>query len=600
MTITTPPPAEITPRMVIESLSNHPTQKIFFHSTINNTPGCITFLELQTYVKQLVAQFRIMGLSAGDCVAIHGETSFGWLLADLALADLGCVSLSLFPSAPHSRIVQSLKKLNCRFLITDDATLAKTIGDGVWFLGKTVSEHLSIEQLALDPSATDILTPDHQSARPLVTFEKKLAPQWQSIFTIVSTSGTLSEPKFFGVALTPLMETMSHFCDIYNLTLKDRMLLFLPLSHLPQRMIAYGCLLKGIELILSTTQQFVADSLRLNPTATVVVPRVLESLYERLKRQTSPEFRSAFIQAKENNIADSTRYDDALAQMPRTNINLASDCFGPSIKTIFVGSAPMPSALMRTLTHFNFPIYEVYGTTELGILAMTQPNRCRVGYAGETIPWGKAKINESGEICLATPTPFLAGYINDSGFTPATWQLDTFHSTGDIGTLDNGYIKVIDRIKDFCVLSSGKKVHVGALERKFKTALPQCEFVIIGNGEKRLKLLIFTNNSTQNTAERKQNPCMLVEQINSMLITHNGTAPSLECIHAYAIWYQLPRIEDGCMTETLKLRRHHIEVFYKPKATWHNPINKNSAGKSTEHYTAQLLKATQVPQLTPQ
>lgn len=470
-----------------------------------------TYAECYRKVQRLTRCFADRGLAAGALVAIHGDTSYDWLLADLTSAYLGLVSIAINPSTTKERALAILRETGCKIALTESLEHAahfRAHGIEVLVLGR--GDHAGFESLS-----------SHLDDEPA-----ELAPVRRSRpdFTMVSTSGTVAEPKLFSVTSRPLFTTMRHFQEIYGLSSSDRMLVFLPMCHLPQRMLVYGGLDLEMSLLLSSPAHLIADSRAWAATVTVTVPRVIEHLDGRLGARGG-------------------------AVTPK-------DLFGEQIRLIFVGSAPIRPALLERWKTLGAPLFEVYGTTEVGMIALNRPGRERIGTVGAPIPWGDVKLApDTHEILVRTTTPFLYGRLVDGRLVVAAEGEDHDHPTGDVGQIDaDGFIRILGRLRDFVALQSGEKIFVGTLEARVVDAgvAPLC--VLVGNGQRHLSALLFFGPDDERLARRGELEAACADKLRAL----NQVARPPEQIRSFVICDEMPSVQNGCMTETQKLRRHRV------------------------------------------
>lgn len=505
-------------KTVIEMMANNSEKKFFFSESKAITS--LTYKQIYLMAKKLSDNMQSLGVRENEIICLHGNTSIAWLIVDIACVLSDCVSLALYPNAQLDRIVNTATNSNSRIIFTDNKVVAKEfedLGYGVFFIH---GSHIDAVNSLIPP------------------LESHPDPELSNVFTIVSTSGTLSEPRLFGVSPTPLLETMVHFKDLYSLSGKDKMLLFLPLSHLPQRMIVYGCIAIGMDFFFSTPKNFLKDAIVFQPTITVTVPRILGYICSLIDKEISG---NSMVSDKNNDAHE---------------LALQSS-FGEDIKTIFVGSAPPDYTVLSKLMNWGLPLYEVYGTTELGMVALNYPGNQKLGFTGKAIPWGRVALDSDDELTLQTPTPFLYGFMDGGSIRPYHWG-DAFHKTGDIGSIDKGYVKVLCRAKDFVALSNGEKIYVEKLEKELSVTVPTLDVVVVGNGQKNLRVLFIEKKKNQKT------DCDFKEVIKA----YNQSKHSWEQIHTYYHSLQPLSALDGTLTETLKLRRHIIEEKYKTESQW--------------------------------
>lgn len=485
----------------------------------------------------LAAALRDRGILPGHRVAIHGATSYEWVLADLACLLTGAISVALYPSAPLSRAIMAAREGGCRIVLTDRVDSVRAFSEA------------SLEAILLDaddsvPGASSVAGILHAGAGDPGGFQP--ADRKSEPFTIVSTSGTLSEPKLFAVHSSSLLYTMDRFAGIYGISGQDRLLLYLPLSHLPQRMMLYWGLGAGMDFILSSPAHMAADTAELSPTLHVAVPRSLEALRGRAMR-----------------LARGDREEGARA---------LRSVFGPAVKSIFVGSAACDPAVLGDLADAGLNVYEVYGTTELGMVGLNTPGACRIGTVGRAIPWGNVRIDPANdEILVQTPTPFLYGRLAGGEIEVADREPGAWERTGDVGTLDaDGYLTVRGRLRDFLALPNGEKVFVRPLEDNLVNATGASLCVISQDGPELRALLFFEPAEASAVPDRGsfEEP-ETVANVRAQVAEFNRSLHPWERIRSFSIVGRMPSIAEGTLTETTKIRRHKIEEVYARQAAWH-------------------------------
>jgi long-chain acyl-CoA synthetase len=467
--------------------------------------------------------FRWLGVNQGDIIAVHGGTSYAWFVTDLSCVLTGAVSLALYPSAPRSRVLAAIKEMKVSLLLTEDYDHCKEYTD----FGCKVICLSNEDKVEVDSVASLIAQFINIKTFPTIV---PVEP-----FTIVSTSGTLSEPKFFAVHSYPLLYTIARFKEIYNFTSQDSLLMALPQAHLPQRMLTYGMIKNRIDIILSNPTRLIQDSIEFAPTIHVIVPRLLQHINSRLSRTSNLQQQKAKIQLSAENI------------------------FGPKARCIFIGSAPTPMSLLEKFQRMGCPIFEVYGTTELGIIAINSPQHQRLGTVGKVVDWGSVMLEpHTSEVLFSTDVPFLYGLIEDGNVIHDEKFGREFTGTGDIGRLDkDGYLRLAGRIKDFVALLSGEKIFVRHIEEEISKIQGIEACVIAGNGERELSALIFVEPNTKFGNREVQE-----EHIGTALMELNHSLHPWERIKKFLLIDESPTVENGCLTETLKLRRHIISERY--------------------------------------
>jgi long-chain acyl-CoA synthetase len=145
-----------------------------------------------------------------------------------------------------------------------------------------------------------------------------------------------------------------------------------------------------------------------------------------------------------------------LLQQPLEDYDLSA------MRRLNSGAAPLPAQvaadLERRLPHVE--IAEGYGCTETAAIIATSPlGQARRGSVGRPAPNVQVRIErpdgteadpgEDGEICVRGPM-VMTGYWNAPAETEQTLRGGWLH-TGDVGRLDDGYLYIVDRIKDLII-----------------------------------------------------------------------------------------------------------------------------------------------------
>jgi long-chain acyl-CoA synthetase len=475
----------------------------------------------------LASALQNRGVAPGARIAIHGSTSYEWVLADLACVLTGAISVAMYPSAPQRRVITTAADSRCSVIFTDRTD----------FIESFIASGLDVISLTADPRSPNVESVstllDTPPSRDLPDLVGDTGP-----FTIVSTSGTLSEPKLFAVHSEPLLVTMNEFSRLYQFSGADRLLLYLPLAHLPQRMMLYWGLENGLDFILSDPTHIVVDSVELQPTLHVAVPRSLEHLLRMMQKRQADGAQTA---------------------------TASESVFGSSLKAVFVGSAPTDRDVLAALNEAGLPIYEVYGATELGMIGLNTPGSTRAGTVGRPIPWGEVSlIPDTDEILVRTPTPFLWGRLVDGDIVEEHYEPGQWLSTADVGSFDDdGYLSVRGRLRDFLALSSGEKVFVRPIEEAATRTTGAELTMLVQRPNSQLGMMLFLPPTTDTVSE------IALTRIRVQLTELNGTFHPWERIRWFALIAEIPSMEDGCVTDTMKLRRHKVEDVHGKGAQWH-------------------------------
>jgi len=322
------------------------------------------------------------------------------------------------------------------------------------------------------------------------------------IATILFTSGTTGSPK--GVMLTQsnLLSNAMSAQSVLPWGRDSVMLNFLPFSHIYARTSdAYQALVAGATLALAESPDAMPQNLlELRPNYVRGVPRFYEKM-----------------------LAIGSQLHER---------------FGGRIRWLFVGGAGLPERVAHQYQAAGLTLLQGYGLTETSpTITVNRPDRFRIGTVGVPLPGYEVRIADDGEILTRGPH-VMAGYWNDSSPIIDGW----FH-TGDLGSIDDGFLTVTGRKKEMIVLSTGRKIVPFRIESRLQ-ALPAVEHaIVVGEGRPHLVALISPRSGPISQSS--------IDEALSDL-------PSWERVRRFAILPRRLSVESGELTITQKVRREVV------------------------------------------
>jgi long-chain acyl-CoA synthetase len=163
-----------------------------------------------------------------------------------------------------------------------------------------------------------------------------------------------------------------------------------------------------------------------------------------------------------------------------------------SIKALSVGSAPTPWPLkMWVCEYFGDVLFEAYGASEIGMVAMMPPRMHRqkpgscglvrkhaqvrvLGPDGAELPRGQA-----GELWIKTPR-VITSYLNGSPLEADVLSPDGYFRTGDIGQLDHDdFLYIVGRAKDV-IIAGGVNIFPAEIEQALMEHPEVLDAAVIG------------------------------------------------------------------------------------------------------------------------
>ena len=138
----------------------------------------------------------------------------------------------------------------------------------------------------------------------------------------------------------------------------------------------------------------------------------------------------------------------------------------PDLAAVLVGGGPIPPELVTAARGVGVPIHTTYGMTEMGSQVATTPPGAtpeQLRTAGRPLPGRLVRIDDGGEI-LVRGAPKMAGYLRDDGTLDPGVDGEGWYHTGDVGTLEDGWLRVTGR-KDLMFISGGENIYPEEIER---------------------------------------------------------------------------------------------------------------------------------------
>ncbi len=147
-------------------------------------------------------------------------------------------------------------------------------------------------------------------------------------------------------------------------------------------------------------------------------------------------------------------------------------------------------------------ILEGYGATECSpVIACNLPQAHRPGSVGRVLPGIEIRLEpvdgiaEGGRLLVRGPN-VMAGYIQASSPGVVQPPRDGWHDTGDIVTIDDGFITIAGRAKRFAKIG-GEMVSLAAVEQMAATVWPDNQHVVLAQPDPRKgeQLVIVTDKA---------------------------------------------------------------------------------------------------------
>jgi long-chain acyl-CoA synthetase len=463
----------------------------------------VTFREADLAAREIAAGFIAFGLRPGDRVCLLAQTRLEWVLCDLGILLAGGVTVPIYASNTPEQCEFIIRDAGAKIvLVEDDAQRDKllpirhrlfTVTGAVQLVGAGTGAGEFVRPLAaLRASGRDWLA---APGNDLDKHAEAIGPE--SMFTIVYTSGTTGVPK--GVVLTHqnLSSAICSAIRAMHVDDGDEQYLFLPLAHILGRELEWAGIESGYVTVFSRgTNSIKDDLLATHPTFMAGVPRIFEKFYagvqsalvqgSGLKRRLATwaiatgRARASALRAGRGGGGGLGFWlaDKLVLSKLRARLGLERCRF------LISGGAPLASEIAEFFHAAGLLVLEGYGLTETTSAAfLNRLDRFRFGTVGPSLDVVETKIADDGEILMRGPSVFHE-YFNNAAATAETVEPDGWFHSGDIGVIEDGFLRITDRKKDLIVTAGGKKIAPQPLENAIKAASPLVSQVLV-YGDKR-------------------------------------------------------------------------------------------------------------------
>jgi long-chain acyl-CoA synthetase len=543
-------------------------------------------------VRRIALGLSAIGVSRGDRVAILSENRPEWALADYACLTAGFADVPIYATLPAEQIPYLLEDSGAVAIFVSTpaqaAKIASVRSRCPWL--KTViafdeaARHdagMTLRDLEARGSALDTVERAAEYERAAMA----VGPD--ELATIIYTSGTTGAPK--GVMLThdnihSNVEATRRVVPIEN----DIALSFLPLSHIFERMGDYWFFTTGTTIAYVDNFDLVPVAMsEVRPSIALSVPRLYEKMYARVlenalaggavkkriffwARAVADRWADEKLAGREPGSLLGLRY--ALAQ--RLVFSKLKARTGGRMRYFVSGGAPLAPEINKFFYAAGLTILEGYGLTETSpVIGVNTPVNFRIGTIGKPIDGVEVKIAPDGEILTRGPH-VMKGYFNKIEATSEAIDPEGWFHTGDIGVIEDGFIRITDRKKDIIVTAGGKNIAPQPIENAVKTNKYVSQAVMIGDRRKFPVLLVVPNyEQLEKWAKQKNLIWTDRSQLLAMPTIHAKVDKEVRSKLTGLAPFEMPKkiallgsdftVEGGELTPTLKVKRRVIEKNYK-------------------------------------
>jgi len=558
----------------------------------------ITWTEFGQYAREIGMGLAALGFAPGECASVLSNTNREWLYADMGILGAGGVSNGIYPTDAPPQV---------EYLCADSATVYLFVEDDEQ-LDKALEVRASLPKLRKifvfdmdglrdfnDPQvmsldALRVTGREYDAAHP-GEWERRIAiAKPADLAVLIYTSGTTGRPKGAMLSHANLLIAAKLYTEAFEQHPDDERMCFLPLCHVAERVVGvYTALLSGTRLNFVENPETVPENVReIAPTVFGAVPRIWEKFYSVVTIRVREATRLAQFAYK---VAIGVGYKVAayreeqrpvpahlaaafwLARVLVLN-NIRKAIGVHRARLLITGAAPTSPDLIRWYMALGLEMVEVWGQTECGGIATSNPiSRVKPGSIGTPLPQTEVKVSPEGELLVRSPSVFM-GYLNQPEKTAETLRDGWLH-TGDVGRMDNeGFFYITDRMKDIIITAGGKNITPSEIENQLKFSPYITDAVVIGDRRAFLTALIMIDHeNVEKFAQDQSIPfsnyqslCRrpeVLELIEGEITRVNAKFARVEQVRKFRLIEQKLTAEDEELTPTMKLKRKLVNEKYR-------------------------------------
>lgn len=553
--------------------------------------------DFSDYVWKVSCALLKIGVTVQENIGVFSQNTVQYLFTDFGAWGIRAVTIPFYATSSEQQIQFMVSDAKIRFLFVGEKeqyekarrvfSMCKTLEKIIVF---DPAVHISDDDATAIHFDDFLKMGDDQSMRSEVEKLQKEAT-YDDIANILYTSGTTGDSKGVILAHSQYKAAMEANHKCVPVTSEDRVMNFLPFTHIFEKGWKILCITVGARLIVNTRPMEVQQSMReTHPTCMSSVPRFWEKVYTGVQEKIENSgvlqrklFRHALEVGKKHNIdylSKGKRPPIALhleyEMLNRTVFSLVRKELGLENAHFFPTAGATVNRHVEEFVHsIGINMVVGYGLTES--LATVSCNHLgepwTVGSVGIPIDSISVKISNEGEVLLKGPT-ITRGYYNRDDITRESFTEDGYFRTGDSGYLQNGELFLKERIKDLFKTSNGKYIAPQMIESKLLVDKYIDQIAIIADQRKFVSALIIpvyslleeyarehdiAFSSREDLCKNKQIHDMLMERIDTL----QQQLAHYEQVKRFTLLPHSFSLERGELTNTLKIKRRVLNENYK-------------------------------------
>lgn len=583
----------------------------------------ITYSQLSGQIQQFAAGLQKLGINInnsdtlpyGERVSLIADNSPRWFIADQGIMTAGAVNAVRSAQAEREELLYIISHSGSTALVIEDLKTLNKLGESLNELPIKLVVLLSDE---VPPTERNFPVVNFSQLLDIGSNNTLIATKQssESLATLIYTSGTTGKPKGVMLSHKNLLHQVKSLGVVVQPEKGDIVLSILPTWHSYERSGEYFLLSQGCTQIYTNLRSVKGDLKKFKPNYMIAVPRLWESIYEGVQKQfreqpakkqslvkflleTSQKYIEArrICQGLSLNDIHASFIERSQAKITELGLLLfhalgeklvytkVREATGGNIKHVISGGGALPAYIDNFFEIVGVEILQGYGLTETSpVTNARRPWRNLRGSSGQPIPGTEVKIvnpetrqplpvGERGLVLLKGPQ-IMQGYYQNPEATTKAIDTEGWFDSGDLGwvTPENDLV-LTGRAKDTIVLTNGENIEPQPIEDACLRSPYIDQIILVGQDQRSIGALIVPNlealekwAETQNNSQKIDLESKIVQDLFRQELNREvQNRPSYRAddrVGPFKLIEEQFSIENGLMTQTLKIRRHVVMSRY--------------------------------------
>jgi long-chain acyl-CoA synthetase len=575
----------------------------------------ITYSQLSEQIQQFAAGLQTLGVTYGERISLIADNSPRWFIADQGIMTAGAVNAVRSAQADKEELSYIISHSGSTALVVEDIKTLNKLGESLNELPIKLVVLLSDET---PPTEFNFPVVNFSQLLDIGSNNTLVATKYsgETLATLIYTSGTTGKPKGVMLSHRNLLHQVKSLGAVVQPEKGDIALSILPTWHSYERSGEYFLISQGCTQIYTNLRSVKGDLKKFKPNYMIAVPRLWESIYEGVQKQFREqpakkqslvkfllEMSQKYIEARRISQGLSLNHIHASvierSQAKIVELGLLSfhklgeklvyakvrEATGGNIKHVISGGGALPGYIDNFFEIVGVEILQGYGLTETSpVTNARRPWRNLRGSSGQPIPGTEVKIvnpdtrqplpvGERGLVLLKGPQ-IMQGYYQNPQATTKAIDTEGWFDSGDLGwvTPENDLV-LTGRAKDTIVLTNGENIEPQPIEDACLRSPYIDQIMLVGQDQRSIGALIVPNlealekwAETQNNSQKIDLESKIVQDLFRQELNREvQNRPSYRAddrVGPFKLIEEQFSIENGLMTQTLKIRRHVVMSRY--------------------------------------